>query len=106
VARLPRTKRCEGRGGSALVMLCSVMLLFVYCRVGKNRDTGGGHLRVPGRAVALATQRFSLVTQLSRHEAAIGYTDLLAQGCYYKFGSISGGQLFYNNLIYLLFRLC
>jgi hypothetical protein len=43
----------------------------------KNRDTSGGPRREPGQAVALATKHSSLVTQLSRHGAAIAYTDLL-----------------------------
>jgi len=62
----------------ALVMRCSDMMLFVYSRVGKNRDTRGSPRREPGQAVAPATKRSSLVTQLSRHGAAIAYTDLLA----------------------------
>ena len=36
VARLPRTERSEGRGVFALVVRCRIMMLFVYCRVGKN----------------------------------------------------------------------
>ena len=42
VARLPRTERSEGRSVFALVVRCRVMIMFVYSRVGKNRDTNGG----------------------------------------------------------------
>jgi len=40
----------------ALVVRCRIMMLFVHCRVGKNRDTSGGPRREPGRAVAPATK--------------------------------------------------
>jgi hypothetical protein len=61
----------------ALVVRSSVMMLLLYSRVGKNRDTSGGPRREPGQAVAPATKTASLVAQLSRHGAAIAYTDLL-----------------------------
>ena len=61
----------------ALVVRCRVMMLFVYSRVGKNRDTTRGSPAgaVAGRGASHKTA--SLVTQLSRHGAAIAYTDLL-----------------------------
>jgi len=46
----------------ALVVRCRIMRLFVYSRVGKNRDTWREYQAVPGRAVAPATKRSSLVT--------------------------------------------
>jgi hypothetical protein len=107
VARLPRTERSEGRG-VFVVVLWHRDILFGYkiIALARNVTPVGGAGLDSGRTVALAIQRFSLVTQFSRHGEVIAYTDSLAQGCYYKFGSISGGQLFNNNLIYLLFRLC
>ena len=39
----------------ALVVRCRVMMLFVYSRVGKNRDTSGGPRREPGQAAPLTT---------------------------------------------------
>jgi hypothetical protein len=36
---VPRTERSEGRGVFALVVRCRIMMLFVYSRVGKNRDS-------------------------------------------------------------------
>jgi hypothetical protein len=33
----------------ALVVRCRIMMLFVYCRVGKNRDTMGSAPRERGR---------------------------------------------------------
>ena len=61
----------------ALVVRCSDMMLFVYSRVGKNRDTSGGPRREPGRAVPLTTKRSSLARRFSRYGAAMSYTDLL-----------------------------
>ena len=60
----------------ALVVRCGIMMLFVYSRVGKNRDTSGGPRREPGQAVAQAIKP-SFVNQLSRHGAPMTYTDLL-----------------------------
>jgi len=39
----------------ALVVRCRIMMLFVYSRVGKNRDTSGGPRREPGQAVPPTT---------------------------------------------------
>ncbi len=49
----------------------------------KTVTPGGSPRRQPGRAVAPATKRSSLVTQLSRHGEAMTYTDLLATGYYF-----------------------
>ena len=40
----------------ALVVRSRDTMLFVYSRVGKNRDTSGGPRREPGQAVAQATK--------------------------------------------------
>jgi hypothetical protein len=50
---VPRTERSEGRGVFALVVRYRVMLLFVYSRVGKNRDppAGGSPRRCRGQPV-------------------------------------------------------
>jgi len=39
----------------ALVVGCGIMMLFVYSRVGKNRDTSGGPRRQPGQAAPPTT---------------------------------------------------
>ena len=41
VARVVPYRTKGGRGVFALVVRCRIMILFVYCRVGKNRDTKG-----------------------------------------------------------------
>ena len=61
----------------ALVVRCRIMMLFVYSRVGKNRDTIRGPRQEPGRAVPPPTKRSSLARKFSRYGAAIAYTDLL-----------------------------
>ena len=38
----------------ALVVRCSDVMLFVYCRVGKNRDTGGSPRRCRGGLCRMA----------------------------------------------------
>jgi hypothetical protein len=53
----------------ALVVRCRVMMLFVYSRVGKNRDTSGSPRRQPGRPVPPATEQSSLVRKFSRHRS-------------------------------------
>ena len=67
----------------ALVVRYRVMMLFVYSRVGKNRDTTRGSPAGAGAGRGASHKTASLVTQLSRHGAAIAYTDLLA--CVYYF---------------------
>jgi len=52
-------------------------MLFVYSRVGKNRDTSRGTPAGAGAGRGASHKTASLVTQLSRHGAAIAYTDLL-----------------------------
>ena len=53
-------------------------MLFVYSRVGKNRDTTRESPAGAGAARGARHKTASLVTLLSRHGAAIAYTDLLA----------------------------
>ena len=62
----------------ALVVRGRDMMLFVYSRVGKNRDTTRGPPAGAGAGRGASHKTASLVTQLSRHGAAIAYTDLLA----------------------------
>ena len=50
---------------------------FVYSRVGKNRDTRRVSPAGAGAGRGASHKTASLVTQLSRHGAAIAYTDLL-----------------------------
>ncbi len=61
----------------ALVVRCMVMMLFGYSRVGKNRDTRRGSPAGAGAGCGTSHKTASLVTPLSRHGAAIAYTDLL-----------------------------
>jgi len=61
----------------ALVVRCRAMMLFVYSRVGKNRDTRREPPAGAGAGRGASHKTASLVTQLSRHGAAIAYTDLL-----------------------------
>jgi len=65
----------------ALVVRCWIMMLFVYSRVGKNRDTSRGTSAAAGAGRGACHKTASLVTQLSRHGAAIAYTDLLPTVC-------------------------
>ena len=62
----------------ALVVRCRIMMLFVYSRVSKNRDTTWGSPAGAGAGRGASHKTASLVTQLSRHGTAIAYTDLLA----------------------------
>ena len=61
----------------ALVLRCRVMRLLLYSRVGKNRDTRRESPAGAGAGRGASHKTASLVTQLSRHGAAIAYTDLL-----------------------------
>jgi len=54
------------------------MRLLLFSRVGKNRDTSRGTPARAGAGRGASHKTASLVTQLSRHGAAIAYTDLLA----------------------------
>ena len=54
--------------------------VFFYSRVGKNRDTSRGTPAGAGAGRGASHKTASLVTQLSRHGAAIAYTDLLSAG--------------------------
>jgi len=69
----------------ALVVRCRIMRLFVYSRVGKNRDTRREPPAVPGRPVPPATRLSSLARRFSRYGEAIAYTDLLAAGLFTLF---------------------
>ena len=62
---------------------CDVVLFILA--LAKTVTPAGGPRREPGRAVAPATKTASLVTQLSRHGAAIAYTDLLGNVPFYFF---------------------
>ena len=61
----------------ALVVRCRDMMLFVYSRVGKNRDTTRGSPAGAGAGRGASHKTTSLFTQLSRHGAPMTYTDLL-----------------------------
>ena len=61
----------------ALVVRCRDMMLFVYSRVGKNRDTSRGTPAGAGAGRGASHKTVSKVTQLSHHGAAIAYTGLL-----------------------------
>ena len=54
------------------------MRLLLYFRVGKNRDTTRESPAGAGAGRGASHKVASLVIQLSRHGAAIAYTDLLA----------------------------
>ena len=57
------------------------VVLFILA-LAKTVTPGGSPRREPGQAVAPATKPSSLITQLSRHGAAIAYTDLLGTVIY------------------------
>ena len=61
----------------ALVVRCRDMMLFVYCRVGKNRDTSGGPRREPGQPVPPLTV-FPFDQKILAAQKPMTYTDLLA----------------------------
>ena len=67
----------------ALVVRCRVKRLVVYSRVGKNRDTRRESPAGAGAGRGASHKTAFLVTQLSRHGAAIAYTDLLAAVHFY-----------------------
>ena len=60
----------------ALVVRCRIMRLFVYCRVGKNRDTSGGPRREPGQP-APPLKIFHFDQKILAVQKPIAYTDLL-----------------------------
>ena len=60
----------------ALVMRCRIMMLFVYSRVGKNRDTRGSPRREPGRP-APPLKFFHFDLKILAVRKPIAYTDLL-----------------------------
>ena len=70
----------------ALVVRYRIMMLFVYSRVGKNRDTSGGPRREPGRP-APPLKVFNVDQKILAVQKPIAYTDLLAVGClfFYEF---------------------
>ena len=59
-------------------------MLFVYSRVGKNRDTIRGSPAGAGAGRGASHKTASLFTQLSRHGAPMTYTDLLCAGFIYS----------------------
>ena len=61
----------------ALVVRCRIMMLFVYSRVGKNRDTSGGPRREPGQP-APPLKVFHFDQKILAVQKPIAYTDLLA----------------------------
>ena len=61
----------------ALVVRYWIMMLFVYSRVGKNRDTSGGPRREPGQP-APPLKVFHFDQKLLAVQKPIAYTDLLA----------------------------
>jgi len=73
----------QSRGGACFCTRGAMQgydaVLFIVA-LAKTVTLGGSPRREPGRAVALSTKHSSLVTQLSRHGAAIAYTDLLSAG--------------------------
>ena len=89
----------------ALVVRCRYMMLFVYSRVGKNRDTRRESPAGAGAGRGASHKTATLVAQLSRHGAAIAYTDLL--GCVFfglfdAFEFILFGSLFFLYIIVIL----
>ena len=84
VARRAPYRTQRGRGVFALVVRCRIMMLLLYSRVGKNRDppAGGESPAGAGAGRGASHKTASLVTQLSRHRAAIAYTALLAAGLF------------------------
>jgi len=72
----------QSRGGACFCTRGAMkgydVILFILA-LAKTVTPGGSPRREPGRAVALATKPFSLVTQLSRHGKPMTYTDLLGQ---------------------------
>ena len=70
----------QHRGGACFCTRGAMQDYFVYYRVGKNRDTSRGTPAGAGAGRGASHKTASLVTQLSRHGAAIAYTDLLSAG--------------------------
>jgi hypothetical protein len=60
----------------ALVVRCGDMMLFVYSRVGKNRDTSGGPRREPGQP-APPLKVFHVDQKILAVQKPMTYTDLL-----------------------------
>ena len=65
----------------ALVVRCRVVMLFVYSRVGKNRDTSGSPRREPGQAAPLL-KVFHVDQKILAVHKPMTYTDLLATVIY------------------------
>jgi len=63
----------------ALVVRCRIMMLFVYSRDGKNRDTSGGPWREPGQPVPPLTV-FHFNQKILAAQKPMTYTDLLSAG--------------------------
>jgi hypothetical protein len=61
----------------ALVVRCRIMMLFVYSRVGKNRDTRRETPAEAGAACAAGYKTFIFSQNFVAAQKAIAYTDLL-----------------------------
>ena len=70
----------------ALVVRCRIMLLFVYSRVGKNRDTRRGAPAGAGAGRTADHLTVPLARRFSRCGAPMTYTDLLCVGWFYIIG--------------------
>ncbi len=66
----------------ALVVRCNDMMLFVYSRVGKNRDTRGSPRREPGQPVPPLTV-FHFNQKILAAQKPMTYTDLLGIGFFH-----------------------
>jgi len=66
----------------ALVVRCRIMLLLVYSRVGKNRDTKRESPAAAGAACAASHNMVLFSQNILAAQKPIAYTDLLAAGIY------------------------
>ena len=73
----------QSRGGACFCTRGAMqdydVVLFIVA-LAKTVTPGGSPRREPGQAVAPTTKHSSLVTKVSRHGAAIAYTELLGAG--------------------------
>jgi len=66
----------------AIEVRCRIMLLFVYCRVGKNRDTRRETLAAAEAACAASHNTVLFNQKFLAAQKAMTYTDLLGAGNY------------------------
>ena len=71
----------------ALVVRCRIMMLFVNCRVGKNRDIRRGTPAAAGAACAAGHKTVLFSQKIIAAQKAIAYTDLLWLVALFKFNS-------------------